>query len=123
MHLSYSHKKEEIGGDDLILLPSSVHGFVLGLKKWVIVQIQYLSGVAFENDFNNPMINKEQKQTILALMETYEKSRLSPGAKRQSVGASLDLVTGKGTGLIILLHGEPGEPGVGKASTAERIAN
>lgn len=95
-------------GDDLILLPNSIYGFVLRLRKWVTVQTRDLSDVAFDNDFNNLMMNEKQKQTILALVETHEKARLSPSAKKHSIGASLDLVTGKGTGLILLLHGEPG---------------
>ncbi|CAG9987560.1 unnamed protein product [Clonostachys byssicola] len=106
--------------DDLILLPNSIYGFVLRLRKWVTVQTRDLSDVAFDNDFNNLMMNEKQKQAILALVETHEKARLSPGAKKHSIGASLDLVTGKGTGLILLLHGEPG---VGKTSTAECVAD
>jgi hypothetical protein len=95
-------------GDDLMLLPNSIYGFVLRLRKWVTVQTRDLSDVAFDNDFNHLMMNEKQKQAILALVETHEKARLSPGAKKHSIGASLDLVTGKGTGLILLLHGEPG---------------
>uniref|UniRef100_A0A8H7N1J9 AAA+ ATPase domain-containing protein n=1 Tax=Bionectria ochroleuca TaxID=29856 RepID=A0A8H7N1J9_BIOOC len=107
-------------GDDLMLLPNSIYSFVLRLRKWVTVQTRDLSDVAFDNDFNHLMMNEKQKQAILALVETHEKARLSPGAKKHSIGASLDLVTGKGTGLILLLHGEPG---VGKTSTAECVAD
>lgn len=94
--------------DDLILLPAWVHGFILRLRKWATLRLDDLSEVPFDNDFNELMISPTHKQTILALVDTHEKSRASPFSKTQSIGTSLDLVKGKGTGLILLLHGEPG---------------
>lgn len=89
---------------DIILLPNQVHAFVLRSRQWVTVKLADLSEVSFDNNFEELMFSPEHKQTILALVETHENA--AQGS--HSVGAGLDLVKGKGTGLIILLHGEPG---------------
>jgi hypothetical protein len=95
-------------GDDMILLPNWVHGFILRLRKWATLKLDDLTEVPFDNDFDELMISPIHKQTILALVDTHEKSRANPFSTTQSIGSSLDLVKGKGTGLILLLHGEPG---------------
>ena len=58
------------------------------------------------------------KETLLAPVQTHSRgNNLEAGL---DVGnRQMDLVRGKGKGLIILLHGEPG---VGKSSTAESVA-
>ncbi|KAL8857165.1 MAG: hypothetical protein Q9178_006220 [Gyalolechia marmorata] len=61
--------------------------------------------------FNDLIIREEYKTTVKALVMSHA---LSPGDRHQ-----VDLVRGKGKGLIILLHGVPG---VGKTSTAECVA-
>ncbi|CAI6014222.1 unnamed protein product [Clonostachys chloroleuca] len=99
-------------GDDLILLPNSIYGFVLRLRKWVTVQTRDLSDVAFDNDFNNLMMNEKQKQAILALVETHEKARLSPSAKYVTVKMNQFQ---QATDRVL--------PGVGKTSTAECVAD
>ncbi|KAH7144593.1 hypothetical protein B0J13DRAFT_47647 [Dactylonectria estremocensis] len=106
--------------EDIILLPNWVHGFVLRLRQWVTLRVSDLSDVAFENDFNQLMISETHKETVLALVQTHENTKMTSSHRSQSLGASLDLVKGKGTGLILLLHGEPG---VGKTSTAECVAD
>lgn len=106
--------------EDIILLPNWVYGFVLRLRQWVTLRVSDLSEVLFENDFNQLMISEIHKQTVLALVQTHENGKTKESLPSQSIGASLDLVKGKGTGLILLLHGEPG---VGKTSTAECVAD
>ncbi|KAF7549935.1 hypothetical protein G7Z17_g6069 [Cylindrodendrum hubeiense] len=93
--------------EDIVLLPIWVHGFVLRLRQWVTVKVSDLVEVSFENDFSKLMISENHKQTVLALVQTHENVKTIGPSKSQSLGASLDLVKGKGTGLILLLHGEP----------------
>lgn len=113
-------KAEELTQEDIILLPNWVHAFVLRSRQWVTLNTGDLSEVQFENNFDELMFSSSHKQTIVALVETHENARTSPAQGTHSVGPALDLVRGKGAGLIILLHGEPG---VGKTSTAECVAD
>lgn len=82
---------------------------MLRSRQWVTLNIGDLSEVQFENNFDELMFSSSHKQTIVALVETHENARTSPTQGPRSVGPALDLVKGKGAGLIILLHGEPGE--------------
>ena len=65
--------------------------------------------------FDDLVIPIEYKKTVKALVKSHALGSRSDGRDRQ-----IDLVRGKGKGLIILLHGVPG---VGKTSTAESVAS
>lgn len=98
-------EKEELTEDDLLLLPDRVHGFVLRNRQWVTMKVTDLSEVKYLNNFEKLMLPEKHKTSILALVNTHERVQQNSGT---SVGAALDLVRGKGAGLIMLLHGEPG---------------
>ncbi|KAL2286014.1 hypothetical protein FJTKL_07262 [Diaporthe vaccinii] len=115
-----SRRAEDLEQEDIILLPNWVHAFVLRSRQWVTLNAGDLSEVQFDNNFDELMFSPSHKRTIVALVETHENARTSPTQGPHSVGPALDLVKGKGAGLIILLHGEPG---VGKTSTAECVAD
>lgn len=102
-------RAEDMKKEDMILLPNWVHAFVLRSRQWVTLKTGDLSEVAFENNFDELMFDSSHKNTIVALVETHESARRSSTDGAHSVGPALDLVRGKGAGLIILLHGEPGE--------------
>lgn len=102
-------RAEDLKREDIILLPKWVHAFVLRSRQWVTLNTGDLSKVQFDNNFDELMFSPIHKQTIVALVETHENARTSPTQGPRSVGPALDLVKGKGAGLIILLHGEPGE--------------
>ena len=68
------------------------------------------------SSFEDLVIPDEYKRIVKALVESHALgSKLKSGDKQQ-----IDLIRGKGKGLIILLHGVPG---VGKTSTAESVAS
>ncbi|KAI3391129.1 hypothetical protein diail_7926 [Diaporthe ilicicola] len=113
-------RAEDLTQEDIVLLPKWVHAFVLRSRQWVTLNTGDLSDVQFDNNFDELMFSPSHKQTIVALVETHENARTGPTQGPHSVGPALDLVRGKGAGLIILLHGEPG---VGKTSTAECVAD
>ncbi|KAJ5704061.1 hypothetical protein N7493_011199 [Penicillium malachiteum] len=69
--------------------------------------------------FKNLVVDENIKETVLALVENHESVPGNFGGRGGSL-PSADLIQGKGKGLIILLHGEPG---VGKTSTAECVAD
>ncbi|KAJ5703972.1 hypothetical protein N7493_011110 [Penicillium malachiteum] len=110
---------EDLSEDQKALLPFKVYGFVLRSRKWATFDIESISDVQYTDGWQNLVINENIKETVLAMVENHE----SVPSKTDGRGGSLpsvDLIQGKGKGLIILLHGEPG---VGKTSTAECVAD
>jgi AAA+ superfamily predicted ATPase len=84
--------------------------FALRDKEWASVRVDDLRPVQFrEKAFKRLVIKEEYKKMMIAMVEAYMLKQ--PGFS--------DIVTGKGRGLIILLHGPPG---VGKTLAAECIA-
>jgi SpoVK/Ycf46/Vps4 family AAA+-type ATPase len=69
------------------------------------------------------VINEGYSQLLLSLVDNhtsaYDLRRRTNAAGHGLSSAQIDLIKGKGRGLIILLHGPPG---TGKTSTAESIA-
>ncbi|EFW98530.1 hypothetical protein CMQ_4382 [Grosmannia clavigera kw1407] len=101
-------KVEDLQQKDFLLMPPSVYAFVLRSRQWVTVPMAGLSSVSFENNFEELMLPADHKKTVLALVETHERGHgASSEAAERSTANSLDIVKGKGAGLIILLHGEP----------------
>ncbi|KAL8980795.1 MAG: hypothetical protein Q9205_004224 [Flavoplaca limonia] len=113
-----SYDSQPLSEDQLILLPYRVHAFSLRSRKWVPLNIENLADVQDDKNpeitasaFNDLVIREDYKTTVKALVMSHTLGR---GDRHQ-----VDLVRGKGKGLIILLHGVPG---VGKTSTAECVA-
>ncbi|KAI8962532.1 P-loop containing nucleoside triphosphate hydrolase protein [Daldinia sp. FL1419] len=110
---------DQLTDDQMVLLPPKVFGFVLHTRRWATFDIDLLREVEYKNSWKNLVIKDSIKDTILALVEYHQK----PHNQEPHSGGMLlpvDLVQGKGKGLTILLHGEPG---VGKTSTAECVAD
>ncbi|CAP99246.1 Pc22g19580 [Penicillium rubens Wisconsin 54-1255] len=110
---------EDLTRDQKALLPFKVYGFVLRSRKWATFDIESISDVQYTDGWQNLVINDSIKETVLAMVENHE-SIPSKSEGREGSLPSVDLIQGKGKGLIILLHGEPG---VGKTSTAECVAD
>lgn len=110
---------ETLTEDHKALLPPQAHGFVLRTRKWATLDIDLLEPPDYDDGWKNLVIDQDIKSMVLALVENHERPY---GSQSTIDGAlpSVDLVQGKGRGLIILLHGEPG---VGKTSTAECVAS
>lgn len=105
--------------DDLLLCQCWVRGFVLRSRKWVDLDVTLVKDIHERPDgFDSLVLPEGHKEMLLALVKTHSKGkRQSKGLEKED--KQMDLVRGKGKGLIILLHGEPG---VGKSSTAECVA-
>ena len=117
-HLAPVEDPEELGEDERLLLPYSLHGFVLRSKKWRTFNIDKVDDIKFSSGFDDLVLPRGHKDTVEALVNRHSRYN-KVGSTEAEVKTSMDLVTGKGRGLIILLHGAPG---VGKTSTAECVA-
>ncbi|KAF5228716.1 hypothetical protein FANTH_14409 [Fusarium anthophilum] len=103
----------------LLLLPDRVFGYVLGNRKWASLRVgssdegeKPLLPIATDDDPWKYLYSpKEHKEMIRSLLEQMFRN----SAENENV----DIVRGKGRGLILLLHGPPG---VGKTFTAECAA-
>ncbi|CAG8919072.1 unnamed protein product [Penicillium salamii] len=124
-----------ISDDEMAIMSYRVFGFVLRTRKWAKLDLSYLSNVQQSearvsgekesksngNDhdsktaFERLVLEPKHKDMIVSLVSQHFRDKDSTTNQREQ----FDIVRGKGKGLIILLHGEPG---VGKTSTAEGVA-
>ncbi|KAH7032405.1 hypothetical protein B0J12DRAFT_680514 [Macrophomina phaseolina] len=105
--------------EDRILLPHFLYGFVLRSRRWAKLNIDLITNIEDKNSFDDLVLPEGHARSIKALVENHNRGP-SKDKETDHVDVSMDLVRGKGKGVIILLHGEPG---VGKTSTAECIAD
>ncbi|KAK0223728.1 P-loop containing nucleoside triphosphate hydrolase protein [Armillaria fumosa] len=103
----------ELEESRLHLLPSEVYGFNLGTKKWSHFLIEELTEVVFdEHAWDHLVLDEDIKTLIKGLVKVTENKNSSS----KMIG---DVISGKGGGLISVLHGPPG---TGKTLTAESVA-
>ncbi|KAJ7334774.1 P-loop containing nucleoside triphosphate hydrolase protein [Mycena albidolilacea] len=99
--------------EDLWLLPGTVYGFNLTQKIWTTFPVLEVGPVAFdENAWDHLVLDPETKVLIKSLVQV---------TRNSNTGSTIinDVITGKGGGLICVLHGPPG---TGKTLTAEAVA-
>jgi SpoVK/Ycf46/Vps4 family AAA+-type ATPase len=102
-------KKAPYGDNFLLCLPSTILGFRMYKKEWVTLRVSCIQPVQWNgNAFNLLVVEEKKKELIRALV-----------TNKISADESTDLMSGKGNGLFILLHGGPG---TGKTLTAESVA-
>ncbi|CAE6420488.1 unnamed protein product [Rhizoctonia solani] len=98
--------------DDIALLPPTLHGWSFVAKKWGEILVEHLSPVPFQpHIFNHLVLREDYKSLIRSLVDAH--------AGRGDAALLTDVVTGKGGGLVIVLHGKPG---TGKTLTAEAVS-
>jgi ATPase family associated with various cellular activities (AAA) len=97
-------------GDNFVfLLPLTIKGYNLRRKKWVDLRVDQITEVTWNKEaFKSLVLDRKTKDVIQALI-----------SNQLDAEKSTDLISGKGNGLILLLHGGPG---TGKTFTAESVA-
>lgn len=109
--------------DDLVLLPLRVFVYSLRKRKFVPVDVRRLRAISVErNAFQHLQLPAGHKHVIDAAVQSHLRRQIIE-RKIEENGAThvktQDFIPGKGRGLLIMLHGEPG---VGKTATAEAVA-
>ncbi|KAG8686540.1 hypothetical protein FRC11_008796 [Ceratobasidium sp. 423] len=98
--------------DEIICLTPPTHkAWAFAAKAWGNILVTNLSEITFDElAFDQLVLKLEYKKMIKALVETH-----SGGGD----GLAKDLVSGKGGGMVMVLHGKPG---TGKTLTAEAVS-
>ncbi|KAJ4123033.1 hypothetical protein NW768_010025 [Fusarium equiseti] len=109
-----------------LLMSYVLLGYAFQMRRWYFLDIGQViridkSESARASGWEDLVIPPDYRELLIALVESHaSRSKGSPSkSKRSTMTNQIDLVRGKGNGLIILLHGPPGS---GKTSTAETIA-
>lgn len=115
--------KHGFSDECLLLLPPRVYGYSLLDHKWFALDINSITDIpprSLTTSFEDLVLPRGHGILLQALIKNHVRvPRQSSDANDITEPVSLDIVAGKGKGLIILLHGVPG---VGKTSTAECVA-
>lgn len=116
---AYLSNEQKPSDESLLLLPPDIHGFYLNEKKWVHLYVDCIHPVSWNKKAYERLVLPSQTKDLVEALVTV---RTSQRGVKQGIGVSgkrTDITTGKGNGLIMLLHGGPG---TGKTLTAESVA-
>ncbi|KAH5346816.1 hypothetical protein HBI48_189150 [Parastagonospora nodorum] len=119
-----------VSSEMLALMPHCIEGYAFQLRKWFTLDLNLIEDIDHESaearaaGFDDLVIPKRYRNLLVALVDSHasgfqRKELKSKQLPKTAVPTQIDIVRGKGQGLIILLHGPPGS---GKTSTAETIA-
>jgi hypothetical protein len=114
--------------DRLLYLPPRLLGYAVNHKVWGQFSVEKLEVVSptIDIDKNGPYwkeleLEEESKNHLMAFVQhhrTWRDRKPTPGNENKAAD-NLDIIEGKGQGLVVLRHGPPG---VGKTLTADTIA-
>jgi hypothetical protein len=100
--------------EDYLIAASVVLGWAFTEKLWLEFPVAYVKEIVWDDKaYESLVLPEEQKMIVRALVETHS------GGGSNAPKTIDDVITGKGRGLVCVLHGPPG---VGKTLTAEGIS-
>ena len=116
-----------LSDDYVALLPFRVYGYAMINRKWFPLNINLVGEVTPDQvgmtagGYEDLVLPEGHKKLLQAVVKNQVRdAKQASGEQRENPDEfQMDVVKGKGKGLIILLHGAPG---VGKTSTAECVA-
>ena len=116
-----------ISDEYIMLLPFRVYGFGMLNRKWYPLNVNLVNDITPDEvriaaaRYDDLVLPDGHKKLLQAVVKNQVRDPSKTDARRgeESDQFQMDVVKGKGKGLIILLHGAPG---VGKTSTAECVA-
>ncbi|KAK6508672.1 hypothetical protein TWF506_010751 [Arthrobotrys conoides] len=95
--------------NQMLVLPPTIYGFHVQEKKWFNLKVDVIQDISWNKmAFESLVIDQSTKDLVVALV-----------SNKIAAEAGTDLMSNKGNGLIILLHGAPG---TGKTLTAGNVA-
>ena len=106
--LTPTEDPNDLEDEEKLLLPPYVYGFVLRSRKWAMFDIDLIRDVAHTSGFEDLVLPAGHKETVRALVANHAREPSHKGRKPHGP-QTIDLVRGKGKGLVILLHGAPGK--------------
>ncbi|KAI0556213.1 hypothetical protein F4679DRAFT_591076 [Xylaria curta] len=112
-------RTKDLDEEELLLLPCRVIAYTLRERRFVMLDVRSLKSIPTSDDvFNDLKIDPSHRFMVVSLVKSHLEKQAAQKL-RPSISMNQDLIRGKGSGLVILLHGVPG---VGKTATAEAIA-
>ncbi|KAI8718137.1 AAA domain-containing protein [Fusarium sp. LHS14.1] len=116
---SIAIKDDEWTDEDLALLPKRLFGYVLRERRFARLEVQgiNLNSQQSRITLQDIQMPEPRRKIIRSVVSAHFKARQNEKQGMSTV--QLDVVQGKGKGLVILLHRAPG---VGKTATAEAVA-
>ncbi|KAF5531223.1 TOB3 (member of AAA-ATPase family) [Fusarium napiforme] len=103
--------EDYITDDDRLITSYRVFGFIMRNRKWAKLDLTYLGPMKGQNTFDLLVLPSGHREMVESLVTQHFLDKASAYSETDEV----DIVRGKGKGLILLLHGAPG---VGKTTTA-----
>ncbi|MCJ1394413.1 hypothetical protein MMC18_007291 [Xylographa bjoerkii] len=106
-------------GDFSMLLPPDTHGFYFNEKKWLNIYVDGIQPVKWNKSAFDRLVLPPQTKEVIRALVTVRTSQRGVKHGLGLAGKRENIISGKGNGLIMLLHGGPG---TGKSLTAAEIA-
>lgn len=119
--------ESSLSDEYVILLPFRVYGYAMLNRKWFPLNINLVNDITPDQvemtaaGYEDLVLPEGHKKLLQAVVKNQVRDPKQTSNRREEDPDEfqMDVVKGKGKGLIILLHGAPG---VGKTSTAECVA-